>query len=102
MSRDITATAMRHAVRTSERGGLTLYSNGPNLVLVRGARELRGRISGEVTRRQVSSSGLARRVMGRYESTLRSFEHLDHIQALDAAILYAEAAWTHARRRSGR
>jgi hypothetical protein len=87
--------AFRTAAAYSEQStGVVLYNNGGRLVLAE-----RGEI---IATRIVSSSAMANRVHGYYLEKLATFPHLHAVDALNAAVDHAEAAWRVANRRMGR
>jgi len=94
----MTATQPSQAVRSAMRAAVSsksvasLVARGRTLVLVIGASKGKETISAHTFERTVSSSGFARDVLARYQRTLDAFPHLGLVGALDAAILYQDAA----------
>lgn len=96
-------TAINHAIREAQRGNNVLsYHNGARITIILNAQVVGSRVKGTELTRTVSSSGLAKAVVKRFGTDLNAMTHLTPPQVLDASVTYAEAAYRHACRRSGR
>lgn len=97
MSADPVQTALRHAAR---RGTPYVHTDGPLVVLVMHGGtvdHVTGEIRAATMQRMCWSAALARSVAARALTDLAQFP--GHPDPLAVSVMYAEAAWRHARRR---
>mgnify|MGYP001614089016 CR=1 FL=1 len=79
------------------------HVSGCAVVLITNARRSKSHgLEGDGARREFKSAALARSVGARGLQGMANFPHLSPGQALDAAEMYAAAAYRHAQRRRGR
>lgn len=104
MSKKLTNVALRHGLKFAKQGHrITLYTNGPTIIMVIDAKEVGEQIKAATVHRTVTSAGEAREVIAKFDATWSLWPHLrSPVSVLDAAIEYHQAARRVAKRRMHR